>query len=174
MDIVKRNKIVFLDLIITTAEGELVDTTAEGGEFSYLHGRGNLLPAVEDAVNGQPAGFSTSVTVPPADAFGYYLDDLITEVPRNSFSPEVSLTAGEPVQFNGPDGIVAMTIIDFNDDQVTLDGNHPLAGKTLTFDLTVKAIRDAHKDEVKHRRPHPAGHHLMVSDSSVYDTENLD
>lgn len=174
MDIVKRNKIVFLDLTVRDAEGHIVDSTTPSGEFSYLHGRGNLIPALENAVEGQSAGFSATVTVSPADAFGEYQEDLITTVPVNSFSNDVILRPGEQVQFQGPDGLVAMTIREVNEELVVLDGNHPLAGKTLTFDVTVKAIRDAHKDEVKHRRPHPAGHHLMVSDSSVYDLEDLE
>lgn len=174
MQIVKRNKIVYLDLTVRDTNGDVVDSSSEVGEFSYLHGRGNLIPALESAIDGQSVGFSTSITVEAKEAFGEYIDDLITTVPRGSFSPEVTLTPGEQVQFNGPDGMVALTIQQLGEDEVILDGNHPLAGQPLTFDLTVKAVRDAHKDEVKHRRAHPAGHHLMVSDSSVYDLEDPD
>jgi FKBP-type peptidyl-prolyl cis-trans isomerase SlyD len=75
---------------------------------------------------------------------------------------------GTLVAANGPDGQMEFTIIDIKDDIVTLDANHPLAGKNLTFSLVVEAVREAHKDEIKHKRPHPAGHHLMVEDSSFH------
>lgn len=170
-DQVKRNKIVYLDLTIKNAAGEILETTQDAGEFSYLHGRGNLLPALENVLEGQRPGFSTSLTLAPEAAFGEYQEDLLVRVPTASLNPDVPQKIGEAVQFQGPDGMAILVIKSIDDTEAVLDGNHPLAGQTLQFELTIKAVRDAHKDEVKHRRPHPAGHHLMVSDSSVEDLD---
>jgi FKBP-type peptidyl-prolyl cis-trans isomerase SlyD len=73
---------------------------------------------------------------------------------------------GERVQVQGPDGVIEFTITAASESDVTLDANYPLAGHTLTIDVTVGQVREAHKDEVRHKRLHHAGHHLMVADSS--------
>ena len=163
---IKRNKIVFLDLLIFDAAGTVVESTEKKGAFCYLHGRGNLLPALEDALDNQQIGFETEITLEPQQAFGEFRPELVVDVPKSQLTDGVNAAQGECVQADGPNGIMTFEIEQVEDDQVRLNANHPLAGLSLTFVLKVLEVRTAHKDEVKHRRPHPGGHHLMVADSS--------
>lgn len=165
MQTIKRNKIVFLDMTVFDENGLLVETTRNQGAFCYLHGRGNLLPSLESALDGQPQGFETELMLQPKNAFGKRHMDLVINVPLQQIPGEVSIKRGERVQINGFEGVVSFVIQENKGNNVVLDANHPLAGKALKFSLKVKAIRDARRDEVKHRRPYPGGHHLMVTDS---------
>lgn len=171
MSVIKRNKIVFLDLTVLDENAAVVETTDGQNAFCYLHGRGNLLPALEEVLEGQQEGYEAKLSLPPEKAFGMYTQDLVLQIPKQQLTVDVELVLGECVQAQGPNGMMRFEIKAIEGDQVRLDANHPLAGKTLTFMLKVLAVRDAHKDEVKHRRPHPGGHHLMVSDSSWWTEE---
>lgn len=163
---IRRNKLVYLDMTVLDEQGAVIESTDGRPAFCYLHGRGNLLPALEAVLQGRLPGFATRITLPPEQAFGPRHADLTVQASRANFSAAVHLRPGEFVQMPGPNGTFAMRIEAVADDHVRLDANHPYAGKTLTFLLKVLQVRDAHKDEVRHRQPHPGGHHLMVADSS--------
>lgn len=163
---IRRNKIVYLDMTVMDEQNTVLESTDGQTPFSYLHGRNNLLPALEDALQGQTLGFETSISLVPEQAFGLHQDDCQLEVPIENFSTDVTLQTGGWVEVQGPHGKMSLQIVGVTETHVNLDANHPYAGKTLIFLLKVLQIRDAHKDEVRHRQPHPGGHHLMVSDSS--------
>ena len=144
----------------------MLDTTQNDEALAYLHGHGNLIVGLERAREGRAEGECFAVTIAPEDAYGAHDPGGLIDVPRSSLSDEVEVEVGNQVQAQGPEGRIEFTIVNFDDEVVTLDGNHPLAGQTLHFEVEVGAIRDAHADEIKHHRVHPAGHHLMVTDSS--------
>jgi FKBP-type peptidyl-prolyl cis-trans isomerase SlyD len=104
--------------------------------------------------------------VQPEEGYGAHDPAGVIEVPRASLSPDVELDLGVMVETQGPHGRIELTVVAFDEETVCLDCNHPLAGHVLHFTGTIGVIRDAHPDEIKHHRVHPAGHHLMVSDSS--------
>ena len=162
---VSRNKVVFLDLLVLDTHGKTIETTGGKEPFSYIHGRGNLLPALEFYLEGQCSGFECDIILEPEDAFGKYQTELILEVKRDQLSADVLVKEGEYVQAHGPNGVMQFRIDHIGDIGVRLNANHPLAGKKLTFLLKVLSVREPHGDEVRHKRPHPAGHHLMVTGS---------
>ncbi|MEW6444822.1 MAG: FKBP-type peptidyl-prolyl cis-trans isomerase [Pseudomonadota bacterium] len=161
-----KDKVVFIHYTLRDDEGQVLDSNVGDEALPYLHGHGNLVAGLEKALEGRASGASFEVSVPPAEAYGERDPGGMIEVPRGSLSEDVELEVGNRVQAMGPEGRMEFMIAGFDDDMVLLDGNHPLAGLTLHFEVEVGAIRDAHPDEIKHHRVHPAGHHLMVSDSS--------
>jgi FKBP-type peptidyl-prolyl cis-trans isomerase SlyD len=127
---------------------------------SYLHGGyGNTLPGLEKALEGQTTGHEASVTLAPADAFGERDESLVTTIPKTQFPPGVKVGG----QLNGTDDQghqVTFTVVKIKGQEVHLDGNHPLAGQTLQFDLKVLDVRAASAEEVAHGHAHgDHGHH---------------
>ncbi len=163
---ISKDKVVFLHYTLRGDDGEVLDSNVGDEALPYLHGHGNLIAGLEKALEGRASGERFEVSVPPSEAYGERDPGGMIEVPRATISEEVALEIGNLVQAMGPEGRMEFMIAGFDDEMVLLDGNHPLAGLTLHFEVEVGAIRDAHPDEIKHHRVHPAGHHLMVSDSS--------
>lgn len=163
---IRKDKVVFIHYTLRDEDGQVLDSTIGDEALPYLHGHGNLIVGLEKALEGRASGERFEVTVPPGEAYGERDPEGMIEVPRTTLSEEVVVEIGNHVQTMGPEGRIEFTIAGFDDEMVILDGNHPLAGRTLHFEVEVGAIRDAHPDEIKHHRVHPAGHHLMVTDSS--------
>lgn len=168
---IARNRVVFLDIAVLNDQGNQIESTEGREPFSYLHGRGNLLPALEKSLDDQLSGFECEVTLAPEDAFGAYRPELAIDIKRNQLSAEVRIEKGQYIQAQGPHGIMEFQIEQIDGSRIRLNANHPLAGRKITFLLKVLAVRKPHKDEVRHRRPHPAGHHLMVAGAVYKDGE---
>lgn len=143
---------------------ELFDSTGEVLEkveapISYLHGGyDGIFPLVEEALHGKKVGDQCSVTMQPDDAFGEYDHALVEVEARSSFPKDVKVG----MQFEGgpedaeDDDFLLFTVVEVTDDEVTVDGNHPLAGKTLTFNCTVTGVRPATAEELEHGHVHDA------------------
>ncbi|HES76403.1 MAG TPA: peptidylprolyl isomerase [bacterium] len=160
------DKVVFIHYTLSDEAGQVIDSTLGDEPLAYLHGHANLIPGLERALDGRAEGEVFEVLVAPEDAYGAHDPAGLIDVPRSSLSEEVEIAVGNQVQAQGPEGRMEFTIVAFDDEMVTLDGNHPLAGMALHFAIEVGTIREAHPDEIKHHRVHPAGHHVMVADSS--------
>lgn len=158
---VSKHKVVSIDYTLTDDEGETIDSSEGGAPLSYLHGEGNIIPGLEKELEGKSAGDQIKVAIAPADAYGEFEDGLRQEVSREHFSAVEDLEVG--MQFRTPtekeDEYVVVTVVDIDDDKVTVDGNHQLAGKTLHFDVTVREVRDATEEEISHGHAHGAGGH---------------
>ncbi len=129
---------------------------------SYLHGGyDGIFPTVEEALHGKDVGAKCEVVLEPDDAFGEYEHELVRVEPRNLFPSEIAVG----MQFEGgvegadDDDYMLFTVVEVNDDEVTVDGNHPLAGKTLSFVGVVTDVRAATADEVTHGHAHGEGGH---------------
>lgn len=156
--IISKDTVVTLTFRASSQQGKLL----EDGKTprSYLHGGyGNTLPGIEKALEGREAGFSGSFTIEPADAFGEHDESLVTSIPKSQFPPGVKV--GGTLAGTDNDGNEhQFTVMKIKGDTVLLDGNHPLAGQTLKFDLTVLEVRVASEEEVAHGHAHGAhGHH---------------
>ncbi|HZJ81127.1 MAG TPA: peptidylprolyl isomerase [Guyparkeria sp.] len=145
----------------------LADTRADG--FEYIHGHGNLVVGLENALKGHVEGDEIEVTVEPEQAYGLHDAEGVVEVPRERIEAQAELVPGNMVEAHGPEGRIEMLILEVGDETVKVDLNHPLAGFRLHFFARIGPVRVAHPDEIKHGRVHPGGHHLMTGDSSVYD-----
>lgn len=157
MKIVK-DSVVSLRYELFDAEGNLVENVED--PISYLHGGyDGIFPLVEEALHGKGVGDKVSVTLQPDDAFGEYEHELVEVEPRSSFPKDVAVGMqfeGAPEEADDEDFIL-YTVIEVTDDEVTVDGNHPLAGKTLTFSCTVTHVRSATEDELEHGHVHEEG-----------------
>lgn len=158
--LIELNKVVNIHYTLTNDEGEILDSSRGQSPLAYIHGIGNIIPGLESALEGRSVGDKFQVTIPPEDAYGLRDDDLVQTVPRDAFEGVDRVMPGMQFQAQSPEGMRVVTVIDVVEDQVILDGNHPMAGVTLNFDVEVAGIRDATSEELDHGHVHgPDGHH---------------
>ncbi|MBO6701657.1 MAG: peptidylprolyl isomerase [Pseudomonadales bacterium] len=152
---IEKNKVVAFHYVLTGEDGEkLEDSGTE--PMVYLHGGyRNLLPALETQMDGKDKGDELSVTLPPEQAYGVRVEDSVQRVPiKHLLTKQKRLRPGMAVVVNtreGPRDVVIAKVGKFN---VDVDTNHPLAGKTVTFNIKIHDIRDALPEEVSHRHAH--------------------
>ncbi len=157
---IEKNAVVSLTYALNDASGALIEEM--NTPISYLHGGyDGIFPAVEEALHGKDVGEKFSVSMTPDEAFGEYEHDLVRVEPRDMFPPEVAVG----MQFEGgaegddDEDFMLYTVTEVTDKEVTVDGNHPLAGKTLTFSGAVTAVRPATPEELEHGHVHGEGGH---------------
>ncbi|MBF7730404.1 FKBP-type peptidyl-prolyl cis-trans isomerase [Pseudomonas sp. N040] len=154
------NKAVSIDYTLTNDAGEVIDSSAGGTPLVYLHGAGNIIVGLEKALEGKRAGDELKVVVEPQDAYGEFSAELVAVLGRDMFEGVDELEVGMQFHASGPDGSMQIvTIRDLDGDEVTVDGNHPLAGQRLTFQVKVIDVRDAHAEELAHGHVHGEGGH---------------
>ena len=157
---VEKNSVVTFDYVLKNPEGEVLDTTEGEEPFDYLHGSEGVLPAVEEALEGAIVGQRLQFVVPCEDAYGERDDELITLVPREEFDDVDDLEVGLQMPAVIDDEECLITVLSISDDEVEIEANHPLAGETLHFDITIRTIRAATPEEIEHGHAHGAdGHH---------------
>lgn len=159
---IQSGKVVDLSYSLKNSKGDLLDQADAKDPFTYLHGAQQIVPGLENALEGLKAGDKKDVQVAPEEGYGIRSDDLRIIVNRSQFPAGVELEAG--MQFEakgGPDGeAMAFRIEAINGDKIHLDGNHPLAGETLHFSVEVLKVRDATEEEMDHGHAHGGdGHH---------------
>jgi FKBP-type peptidyl-prolyl cis-trans isomerase SlyD len=152
--LIRENTVVSIDYVLTDAAGAVLDRSAEGSPLSYLQGASNIIPGLERALEGKTQGESLQVEVVPAEGYGDYDQDLVQVVSRELFEDADALEPGMRFQASSDSGTLLVTVTDVSDDGVTVDGNHPLAGQTLTFDVTVADVREATEEELAHGHVH--------------------
>ncbi|MBT6318979.1 MAG: peptidylprolyl isomerase [Porticoccaceae bacterium] len=157
---IKDNSAVSFHYSLADDEGQQLDSSAGKEPLAYLHGAGNIIPGLENALTGKAVGDSMTVAVSAAEGYGEVQQELIQDVPRTSFQGVEQIEVG--MQFEaqtGQGGTVPVTVTAVTDETVTVDGNHPLAGKNLNFDVSIEAVRDATAEELEHGHVHgPGGH----------------
>ncbi len=154
-----RNMVVSFHYTLKDDSGEVLDTSSGREPLTYLHGHGNIIPGLEKALEGTSVGHRSHVAVEAADAYGETNPDLIFEAPREHFPADLKLEQGTRVYAEGPEGPVSFTVVRLTEKGAVLDGNHPLAGKQLHFDLEVVDVRPATPEELDHGHVHGAGGH---------------
>lgn len=144
---------------LTNTQGEVLDSSSGGDPMAYLHGQGNIISGLEKALTGKKAGDKLDVTVAPADAYGERRLELIQQVPMTAFQGVPEVKPGMAFTAQSNQGPMRVTVTAVNDDQVTVDGNHPLAGETLKFSVEIAEVREASAEELEHGHVHgPGGH----------------
>jgi FKBP-type peptidyl-prolyl cis-trans isomerase SlyD len=157
---IEKNAVVTIDYTLTDGSGKVIDTSKGKQPLAYLHGGGNLIPGLERALEGKKAGENLKVTIAPEDAYGMRDEKLVQVVPNSAFQGVPELKVGMQFRSQSPQGSTVVTITKLEGDNVTVDANHPLAGLALSFDVDVKDIRQATKEELEHGHVHgPGGHH---------------
>lgn len=153
---IEDKKIVTLKMKVVDQEGQVMEDTPDEEPFVYLHGAGGILPALETVLSDKSAGETVTITLKPEDSYGEHNDTLIQEMPASQFEGMDELQVGDEIGGETPNGIILLTVIAIDEETVTVDANHPFAGKTLKFDLTIVDVRDATKEELEHGHAHDA------------------
>lgn len=158
---IKSGKVVNLAYTLKSSEGELLDRADAKDPFTYLHGASQIVPGLENALNGLKTGDKKQVTVAAAEGYGEVDPGLKLVVKKSQFPKGAELEAGMQFETQTPDGHgVVFTVEAIEGENVRIDGNHPLAGQTLHFDVEVLGVRDATEEEVEHGHAHGGdGHH---------------
>ncbi|MEU6585267.1 peptidylprolyl isomerase [Nocardia sp. NPDC046763] len=154
------DKVVSIEYTLKADDGEVLDTSVGEAPLVYLHGADNIVPGLEQALEGKSTGDELVVVVEPEDAYGEYLAELVSAVPRDMFEGVDELEPGMEFHAEAPDGdSQIVTVRQVDGDEVTIDANHPLAGQRLHFTVKVVDIRDASEDELAHGHPHGEDDH---------------
>ena len=151
---VAKDKVVSIDYTLTDDDGSVLDTSNGRAPLAYLHGAGNIIPGLEKALEGKQVGDQLTVRIPPAEAYGERDEALTQVVPMELFQGVDRVEPGMRFQAQTSAGIQVVTVSKVEGDEVTIDGNHPLAGKPLNFDVNVIDIRDATPEELAHGHVH--------------------
>ncbi len=149
---ITNDKVVEIEYTLTV-NGEIVDQSEPGDPLVYLQGHSNIIPGLEQALEGKSAGDHLQVTVQPEDGYGERDEEAVQVIAREDFDDDIEVGATYFAQ--AEDGSVTpFTVIALEGDDVKVDFNPPLAGEVLNFDVTVKSVREATDDELEHGHAH--------------------
>jgi FKBP-type peptidyl-prolyl cis-trans isomerase SlyD len=157
---IAKDSVVTLHYILKDEAGTVLYRSEPGEPIAYLHGHGNLVPGLERGLEGKGAGEKLNVTVAAAEGYGEYDKELVQQVPKRSLQGVGNPKVGMQFQARTPQGVRIVRVTRVVSDMVTLDGNHELAGKALSFDVEIADVRPATEEELAHGHVHgPGGHH---------------
>tara|TARA_Y100000588_G_C13855842_1_gene753999 strand:- start:16 stop:519 length:504 start_codon:yes stop_codon:yes gene_type:complete len=151
---IEKGKVVFINYLMKNSEDETLEDTREASPTGFLFGYGQLMPAIECALMNKETGDQITLELPPEDAFGERSEELVEIIERSKFSKDMSFVKGSQFEVSGPDGHPETILVqEVTDSHITLDRNHPMAGKTISFEATVRDVRDATEQELEHGHP---------------------
>ena len=156
---ITNNTAVSIHYTLTTDTGEEIDSTIGGEPLVYLHGRGNIITGLEKALDNKTVGEKFNVRIEPTEAYGEFSEDKIQVVSREMFDGIDNIEVGMQFHAAVNSGSDIITVTKIEGDNITIDGNHPLAGQALTFVIDVVGVRLATKEEISHGHIHGAGCH---------------
>ncbi len=157
---IKKNKVVTISFVLTDVKGEVLDKAPKTEPYSYLHGHGQMVEGLEKALENLNEGDAKKVVLPPETGYGQIDERLFVEIDRKQFPKNADIKPDmEFVADVGVGGKRSFVVKEVIGDAIRMDGNHPLAGQTLTFDVLIHKIRDATQDELAHGHAHGEGGH---------------
>ena len=156
---IAQNAVAAFHYTLTDDQDQVIDSSAGRDPLTYLHGSGQIVPGLEEQMEGRSVGDKFSVEVAPEEGYGVHHAELMQEVPRSAFQGVEDIQPGMQFQGRGPQGEINVTVTRVENDKVFIDGNHPLAGKTLHFAIEVTDVRAASAEELEHGHVHGAGGH---------------
>lgn len=151
------NKVVHLHYAVSDSEDTLIDSSYDHDPLAVIHGTGYLIPGLENALTDKAAGDKFEVEVAAEDAYGARNDNFVQTIPKEVVGDIEDLSVGTQLRATTDDGEQTVIVIDIQEDQITVDGNHPLAGIDLKFDVEILEVRDATEDELAHGHVHGKG-----------------
>ncbi|RYD71645.1 MAG: peptidylprolyl isomerase, partial [Sphingobacteriales bacterium] len=147
---VTSGKVVSFSYTLKDAEGNVLEQTNKGEPMQYLHGNQNIIPGLERELEGLKVGDKKSVKVEPQDGYGEYNEEMSFKVPKTNFPQGVDLEPGMEFQTETENGPMVIVVTEVLEDEIVVDANHPMAGETLHFDITIDEVRDATAQETQH------------------------
>jgi FKBP-type peptidyl-prolyl cis-trans isomerase SlyD len=157
--IIAQDSVVTIHYTLKDEAGEVIDSSVSAEPLAYLQGHGNLVPGLERELEGKKSGDKLNVKLSPADGYGDYDQKLVTKVPRRSLQGIANIRVGLRLQAQTAEGPRTVVITNIMGDMVTIDANHPLAGKELNFEIEVTDVRVATEEELSHGHVHGPGDH---------------
>lgn len=151
---ITKHAVVSIHYTLTDDEGTVIDSSQNGDPLTYMHGVGQLIPGLESELEGKAQGENLETRIDPENGYGTRDDNLVREVPKAQFEADGELHVGMQFQANSPEGAMIFTITKVEGEQVTIDGNHPLAGIHLNFAVSVQGVREATEQELEHGHAH--------------------
>jgi FKBP-type peptidyl-prolyl cis-trans isomerase SlyD len=151
------NKVVSIHYTLKNENGEVLDSSENREPLSYIHGQGNIIPGLENALTGAESQAEIDVTVTPEEGYGERHEQLIQDVPMSAFEGVDEVKPGMQFQAQTEAGPRVITVQEVGEEEVKIDGNHPLAGETLHFKVKVDEVRDASDEEIEHGHVHGEG-----------------
>ena len=156
---IKENLVVSIHYELRDAEGNQLDSSKDQEPLVYLHGANNIIVGLEQELEGKKVGDELSIAVTPELGYGMPVEALVQQVPTSSFGEIKDVEVGMRFQAETEQGPVPVMVTAVENDMVTVDGNHPLAGKELHFEVKIEEVREATKEELDHGHVHgPGGH----------------
>lgn len=161
---VAKDHVVSFDYEVRNSRSELLDSSENAAPMAYLHGYASIVPGLEKALEGRLAGDTLNVVVPPVEAYGLRDERRMGEVSRDIFPAGAEIKPGMRFRAQGAHGTDNVVVVAVSDDTITVDANHPLAGETLTFNVTIREVRAATGEEIAHGHVHHAHTHAADDD----------
>jgi FKBP-type peptidyl-prolyl cis-trans isomerase SlyD len=155
---VARDTVVLIHYTLKDDSGEVLDSSQGNEPLAYLHGGGNIVQGLEEALEGRAVGDHLTVSVTPEKGYGVHDKSMIQQVPKRAFQTG-TITAGMRFTAQTEDGPRQVVVTRVTGDMVTVDGNHPLAGQMLHFEVDITDVRAASAEELAHGHVHGAGGH---------------
>ena len=157
---VGKDKVVLMHYTLKNDAGDVIDSSDGGDPLPFLQGHGNIIPGLESALEGSKVGDKLDVSIKPEEAYGERMKDAIQEIPKSALKGIDEVKVGMQLQSQDQDGnAFLVTVTKIEDDKITVDANHPLAGQTLHFSVSIESVRKAEAEELSHGHVHADGHH---------------
>ena len=153
---IANNTIATIHFTVCSSDGAQIDTSRNSEPMVFLQGSHFLIQGLEDELEGKTVGNKFTIDIEPALAYGERHEELVQSVPKTMFE-YMDLNVGMTFRASTDDGEQSVMIIDINEEEVVVDGNHPLSGLTLNFDVEVLEVREATEEEIAHGHPHTEG-----------------
>jgi len=155
-----KDKVVLMHYTLKNDAGDVIDSSDGGDPLPFLQGHGNIIPGLESALEGSKEGDKLDVSIKPEEAYGERMKDAIQEIPKSALKGIDEVKVGMQLQSQDQDGNpFLVTVTKIEDDKITVDANHPLAGQTLHFSVSIESVRKAEAEELSHGHVHTDGHH---------------
>jgi len=146
---INENKVVTFEYTLKNDSGEILDSSENNAPITYLHGSGNIIPGLEAELEGKKVGDKFHASIEPEDGYGIRIEDFIQKIERDRLPHLPNIEIGMQLQAYDEDGMQIMTVVEISDTDITLDGNHPLAGQKLHFDVEIIDMREATEEEIE-------------------------
>lgn len=153
---IANNTVATIHFTVCSSDGTQIDTSRNSEPMVYLQGSHFLIKGLEDELEGKTAGEKFVIDIAPDLAYGERHEELVQAVPKTMFE-DMEINPGMTFRATTDDGEQSVMIIDINDEEVIVDGNHPLSGLTLNFDVEILEVREATEEEITHGHPHSEG-----------------
>jgi len=154
---IEKDLVATIDYKLTDESGQVLDTSEGSEPLSYIHGNGNLITGLERDLDGKEPGDRVTTVIAPEDGYGVYDEKLVFTVEKKDFDEPDDLEVGMYFQAEVGGEVKLCTIVEMSDETVQVNANHPLSGVTLHFDVTVRDVREATKEELEHGHVHGDG-----------------